>query len=348
MSSNFFLTEILKNNFLNIFLAISFFFLSFKLLPFLQKKIVKKIRKIAKKTKTKIDDLALSILANIKKSFFLVISIFLAAQFLHLPENIKKYIKIFFLAFLLFEVAKAFNTITSFGIKKIARQNKDSSSGILFLGKIARILIWFIAGIFLLQNIGVNVSSLITGFGIGGIAVALAVQSILGDFFSSFSILFDKPFKIGDYITIDGYRGTVKKIGIKTTRLESLTGEEIIIANKDLTGSRILNFKRMKKRRNSFSIGVEYDTSLKKLKKIPSLIKEAGKNIKDLEIDRVHFTEFGDFSLNFEIVFWVLHRDFSKFRDLQQELNFNIVKLFEKEKITFAFPTQTLIVSQEK
>jgi small-conductance mechanosensitive channel len=193
----------------------------------------------------------------------------------------------------------------------------------------------------------------LTGLAIGGAATAIvigfALQHVLSDFFSAFSIYFDKPFEIGDFIIVGDYSGTVTKIGMKSTRVQLLQGEELVLANSELTKTSIRNFKKMKRRRINFSFGVTYDTPLKKLKMIPEIIKKII-NPEKLEhvhrLDRIHFTEFGDFSLNFEVVYYMKSQDYVKYRDTQQEINFRIKEAFEKEGIEMAFPTQTIFLNK--
>jgi len=183
--------------------------------------------------------------------------------------------------------------------------------------------------------------------GIGGLAIAFALQNILEDMFSSFSIYFDRPFQIDDFIVIGDDMGIVKKIGIKSTRIQTLQGEELIISNKELTGKRIRNFKKMEKRRIVFKFGVVYETSTEKLKKIPGIIKDIMDRAELAEIDRVHFKEFGDFSLNFEVIYYIKSREYIDYMNTQQEMNFAIKERFEQEGIEMAYPTQTLYVNKQ-
>ena len=205
-----------------------------------------------------------------------------------------------------------------------------------------------IAVMLILSNLGYNISSLIAGFGIGGVAIALAVQNILGDLFSSLSIYFDKPFKIGDLIQVGSLTGKVRKIGLKTTRVTSLQGEEIIIPNAVLTGQNIQNFGKLKERRNKFSLGLTYETTTAKLKKIPNIIKKIIEDTTNTRFDRAHFSNFGDFSLNFEVVYYVLSQDYAEFMDSQQNINLKIKEAFEKEGIDMAFPTSTVYVNKQE
>lgn len=207
---------------------------------------------------------------------------------------------------------------------------------------VINIAVWAIGLVFLLNNFGYNVTAIITGLGIGGIAIALAAQNILGDLFNYFVIFFDRPFEVGDFIVVDDKRGTVEYIGIKTTRLKSISGEQIVISNSNLTSSRLHNFRRMEQRRAIFNIGVVYGTPLEKLKKIPDMITQIIINEPLTTPDRVHFATYGDFSLNFEVVFFVQTSDYKQYMDIVQDVNFKIYEAFEKEGIEFAYPTQTI------
>ena len=185
--------------------------------------------------------------------------------------------------------------------------------------------------------------------GIGGIAIAFALQNILADAFSALSIYFDKPFEIGDFVVVGEFSGTVKKIGIKSTRIQLLQGEELVMSNAILTSSSVRNFKKMRKRRIVFGFGVTYDTPSKKLKKIPDIIRDIidPEKLQYLDkLDRVHFSEFGDFSLIFDVVFYMKTQDYMKYKDTQQAINYAIRDAFEKEGIEMAFPTQTIYLQK--
>ena len=199
--------------------------------------------------------------------------------------------------------------------------------------------------VFLLDNLGFKVSAVITGLGIGGIAVALAAQTILGDLFAYFVIFFDRPFEIGDFIIVGDKLGSVEYIGLKTTRVRSLSGEQLVFSNKDLTDSRIHNYKKMERRRVVFQLGVIYQTTLEQVKEIPAIVKQIIENQKDTAFDRGHFAKYGDFSLNFEFVYYVVGSDYNKYMDIQQAINLEIYKVFEEKGIEFAYPTQTLFMS---
>ncbi|NBD33324.1 MAG: mechanosensitive ion channel [Cyanobacteria bacterium] len=217
---------------------------------------------------------------------------------------------------------------------------------IAILAPALRIITWTIGIIFLLGNLGFNISALIASLGIGGIAIALAAQGIFQELFSYFSILLDRPVKIGDFIIVGDLIGTVEHIGIKTTRLRSLSGEELILSNSDLTSSRIRNYKRMEERRIAFTIGVTYETSLEQLQAIPQYIQAIVEQTENTRFDRCHFSNYGDFSLNFETVYYMETPDYTAYMDAQQKINFAIKECFEAQNIEIAYPTQVHYLSQ--
>jgi small-conductance mechanosensitive channel len=229
-----------------------------------------------------------------------------------------------------------------------ARRDVDASSvtTITALGYAARLAIWSTVLVLALDNMGVNVTAVIAGLGIGGIAIALAAQNILSDLFASATIVLDKPFVLGDFIIVGNEMGSVEKIGLKTTRLRSLSGEQIIFANDDLLKSRIRNCKRMLERRNVFTIGVVYDTPYDKLAAIPAMLREAVQSQGQTRFDRAHFKQYGDFALIFEVVYYVVSPDYNLYMDIQQAINLHIFRRFEAEQIRFAFPTPTVYLQQ--
>lgn len=207
---------------------------------------------------------------------------------------------------------------------------------------ILRVIVWGIGFIFLLDNLGFQISAVVAGLGIGGIAVALAAQAVLGDLFSYVSIIFDRPFELGDFIIIDEHLGTIEHIGIKTTRIRSLSGELLVFSNADLTGSRIRNYKHMVTRRVVFQFRIDYRTSSQALKEIPEIVKNIIESIEDTKFDRAHFASFGEFSLNFEVVYYVLGNDYNKYMNIQQTINLSLKEALEQRNIQFAYPTQRL------
>lgn len=214
------------------------------------------------------------------------------------------------------------------------------------LGFVLRVAIWAVILLLALDNLGVNITTLVAGLGVGGIAVALAAQNILGDLFASLSIVMDKPFAVGDFIILGEYMGSVEKVGLKTTRLRSLSGEQLIFSNADLLSSRIRNYGRMFERRVVFSLGVTYQTTPDKLRGIPGMIRQAVEENELVRFDRAHFQRFGDFSLIFEAVYYVLSREYNVYMDIQQEVNLRLHERFAARGIDFAYPTHSLYVEK--
>ncbi|GBD29490.1 Small-conductance mechanosensitive channel [bacterium HR32] len=214
------------------------------------------------------------------------------------------------------------------------------------LSYLARFALWTVLLLLLLDNLGVRVTALVAGLGVGGVAVALALQNVLGDLFASLAIALDKPFQIGDFIIVDGYLGTVEHIGLKTTRIRSLWGEQIVFSNNDLLQSRIRNFKRMAERRVVFTLGVVYRTPYDQLARIPALLREVVEAQPGVRFDRAHFKEFGESALVYEVVYYVLDPDYNRYMDTQQAINLEIVRRFHQEGVEFAYPTRTVVVER--
>lgn len=216
-------------------------------------------------------------------------------------------------------------------------QNQKNILDLLSLAvKFAAYIAVFLAG---MDNLGIDVTALIAGLGIGGIAIALAVQSTLTDLLSSLSIILDRPFEVGDSFEVAGLTGTVEKIGMKTTRVRSVTGEEIVFPNSALLQGQIRNFRRMDERRVSFTIGVTYETSQDKLRSIPTLIEKIVSAHQEVRFDRAHFSNMGAYSLDFEVVYWVLSREFRVYRDVHQGILYDLFEAFAQQGIDFAYPT---------
>ncbi|XES76094.1 MAG: mechanosensitive ion channel family protein [Candidatus Bathyarchaeia archaeon] len=246
-----------------------------------------------------------------------------------------------------FACTKVSNAVTDWYAGRTARIAGKNSHHLLFLlKKIVQIVIFIFAFLIILYVFGVNLTGAVVGLGVGGIAIAFALQSTLSDFFSAFSIYFDRPFEIGDFIVVGEYSGTVTSIGIKSTRLKLLQGEELIVSNKELTSASVRNFRKLQKRRVTFTISVTYDTPIEKLKKIPQIIADIINNLDTATLERVHFTEFGDCSPKFLISYYVNSSEYAKYLDTQQQINFSIKEAFEHEGIEMAFRTSTVYIKK--
>jgi len=273
--------------------------------------------------------------------------IFTQLRTVALLDNI---IRIFLIILTVIYTVLVLQDVLTYIIKKYwnKKQKSEEQQKLLSITLIAvRIIIWSIALLFILDNLNIQITGLITGLGIGGIAVAFAAQNILNDLFNYFTIFFDKPFDIGDFVIVGNYKGSIEHIGVKTTRIRSLSGEQLIISNTDLVNSRVNNYKRMERRRINFSFGVTYDTSLEKLKQIPEIIENIIKEVEGTEFDRAHFSEYAEFSLLFQVVYYVTDSDYKVYMDIQQKINYRLYEELEKLGVEFAFPTQTIHLSEK-
>lgn len=334
-----------NNTVLNYILFLISLITSLVVIKIIEYFLLKRLNVWAEKTKTSIDGL---LVRGIRKYLMPIIYfaiIYLNTKILYLNPTLTRIIDTVILALTTVIGAISISSVTVFILNKYWENKIKDTNNKLALKWIARItkaIIWGIALILFLDNIGVKTNSLVAGLGIGGVALAFAAQAILADAFCFLTILFDRPFEIGDFIIAGEQMGTVEHIGVKNTRLRALSGEQLIFSNTDLTSSRIRNYKTMEQRRVLFTIGVTYDTTYDKLKEIPELIKSIIENVQDTSFLRTHFFSYGAYSLNFEIAYYVLSSDYDKYMDIHQEINLRIKEEFDKLSIKFAFPTQTL------
>lgn len=311
--------------------------------------VANRLAKIAARTGTTADDHVASMLKRTRLFFILVISVYAGSLVLDLPAKPASLIRGVMVVVVVLQVGlwltSLIGLVVAHYVEREIGQGSDAIGASTALNFVGKLILWAALLLWALDNIGWEVGPLIAGLGVGGIAVALAAQNLLGDLFASFSILFDKPFVIGDFISVDDYRGTVERIGLKTTRIKSLSGEQLVISNADLLSSRIRNFKLLQERRALFTIGVVYETPYHKVVAIPAMIRKIIEDQTDVRFDRVHFAQYADSALNFEAVYWVNNPDYNRYMDIQQAINLAIFKKFEEEGIEFAYPTRTLIMS---
>lgn len=339
--------ELFNNTIYSYLVAIGVFLGVLVVLFFFKKVVIVKLKKLAMRTKTDIDDFIIGLVEKIGKPVYLLIALYIASRQLHLSQGISKFLGSILVIVFVFKGIRILQAFVVYFVEKMylgrdAKLNQAEAKATKSITMVLNWIIWAGGAVFVLDNLGIKISAVIAGLGIGGVAIALAAQSILGDLFSSFAIFLDKPFKVGDFIIIGDLLGVVEHVGIKTTRIRSLHGEQLIFSNSDLTNSRIRNYKRMEKRRVAFKIGVTYQTTLEQLKKIPQIVTEIVKAVDKAKLDRVHFLSFGDFSLVFEIVYYVDGNDYNLYMDIQQKINLGLKEKLEKEGIDFAYPTQTL------
>jgi small-conductance mechanosensitive channel len=285
------------------------------------------------------------LLADTRWWFFVAMGLLAARAVLELPESASVWYGRVLVALVLLQVGVWAGVLVRKGVERRFDAEKDPSrrTGATVVKLMGLLVVWVLVLLSILANVGVDVTALVAGLGVGGIAVALALQNVLGDLFASVSILLDKPFVVGDFIGVGDFVGNVQAIGLKTTRVRSLGGEEIVFANNDLLQSRLRNFKRMQERRIVFQFGVTYDTPVPKLERIPQMVREIVHPLEGVRLDRAHLAKFGDSSLDFEVVYFVEVPDYNTYMDHQEAINLGLLRRFTQEKIEFAFPTRTIL-----
>jgi small-conductance mechanosensitive channel len=311
--------------------------------------VVGRMKKAAQKTSNTFDDHLVAALDKKVMPLLYLGALYVSLQNLNRSPAVDHVINVGLSLILVFLAVKFVLTLISFAMMSYwRRKGGEAPASGAFRGmmSIIRLAVWGLAAVLLLDNYGVKISALVAGLGIGGLAVAFAAQKVLGDLFSYFSIFFDRPFEIGDFIVVGEFTGTVEHIGIKSTRVRSLSGEQLIFANNDLTNSRLRNYKRMTNRRAVFRIGVTYGTPAAKVREIPAMIEKIIRDLPGAIFDRAHFAAYGDYALQFEIVYYVEGGDYLKYMEIQQQINLSIMEAFSREKIEFAYPTQTVYVNK--
>lgn len=332
-----------------------FLIVTFSLIKLFQLLVVRKLKRIAERTPTSIDDFLLDRFEKEINPLLYACAVYLGLQYLTLIPGARKLTDGVLTAVITFFAVRLIVSLVStlivrkWSLPSLSETAESSAETLELRSKnlrglltIVRLLLWGIGLVFLLDNLGFEITAVVTGLGIGGIAVALAAQAVLGDLFSYVAIFFDRPFEVGDFIIVGEFMGTVDRIGMKTTRITSLSGEQIVISNSDLTNSRLRNYKHMDRRRVLNKIGVTYDTSLSDLKAIPEIIRSIVAQSSDAAIDRAHLLGYGDSSIDFEYVYYVIGSDYNKYMDIQQTVNLGIREEFDARGIQFAFPTRTI------
>lgn len=308
--------------------------------------VLRHLNALARRTRNEIDDILSEALHQTRVFFLIFLSLFAGTRVLALAPRTAAALQVVGVVVLLLQVAVWAEAVISSTIRRrtAVALEQDAASATTWnaLGFVSRLVLWSVLLLMGLANLGIEIGPLLAGLGVGGIAVALALQNILGDLFASLSIVLDKPFVVGDFIIVGDMLGTVERVGLKTTRIRSLSGEQLVLSNADLLSSRIRNFKRMYERRVLFHVGVTYQTSFDQVAAIPALIRAAVERQELTRFDRSHFQRYGDFSLNFETVYYVLASEYNTYMDIQQAINLEIFQRFAEEGIEFAYPTQTL------
>jgi small-conductance mechanosensitive channel len=310
--------------------------------------LIVRIEQLTRRTNTNIDDAVIGALRKTKLLYLVIVSIFVGSVWLSLPEDLRS---VFWRVTIVATIIQAgiwLSTALQIWLENYRKDETDGANRMTMnaLSLLGRIGLWATVLLLILDNLGIDVTALVAGLGIGGIAIALAVQNVLSDLFASLSIVLDKPFIPGDFIVVGDMAGSVEHIGVKTTRIRSISGEQLVFSNTDLLSSRIRNFGRMSERRVVFSIGVTYQTAADTLERVPGLIRAAIESQDRARFDRSHFASYGDSALNFETVYYVESPDYVTHMDILQAVNLELYRCFEAEKIEFAYPTQTLFIEK--
>ena len=337
------------NSMLEYTIALATFLVTLILFKVFQWVALVQLKRIAEKTTTNLDDTMVKIVQSFTPPFYLFLAFWVALRPLEIVGFADKFITAVLIIWVVYQVVIAagifFEDIV---FKKFARdRDPNTRSALQLLVNLGKGALWGLGVILMLSNLGVDVSSLLAGVGVMGIAIGFALQGILSDLFSSFSIYFDKPFKAGDFIVVGDHLGTVEQIGVKSTRLRALGGEELIISNQELTSARIQNFHDLAERRVVVHFGVLYETPAKKVRAIPKMVQDIVEGQESTRFDRTHFYNFGDSSLDFELVYYALTDDYGEHMDIEQEIFLQIFEAFEKEGIGFAYPTRTLYINNQ-
>jgi len=303
----------------------------------------------AQRTAARWDDVIAETVRATGLWLLLPVALYAGSLFLELPARLGRVIELAALLVLMLQaglwVSRFIERWAEYKIELSRAQEPEGATALGLIAFAARVAAWSILLLLALDQLGFDITALVAGLGIGGVAVALAMQNVLGDLFASLSIVLDKPFVVGDFIVVDDLRGTVERVGIKTTRVRSLDGELLVFSNGDLLKSRIRNFQRMQERRVLFTLGVIYQTPPEKLKQIPQWLREAVEAQSRTRFDRAHFKEYGDSALVFEIVYYLLDRDYTLYMETQQAINLALFERFAREGVEFAYPTRTLFVN---
>ncbi len=343
---SFFDTVFWNNTILDYTFFLGSLLLCILILVVIRKVVLKRLTAWAKKTPTTLDDMLIRTFKRYMMPMLYAAALYFNLYWLTVSTGLQKIADYAIIAVVAIFGAMVVSSIAIFIFNKVLEKKTEKRQSIKWISVVIKVLIWTIALLLFLDNIGVKITTIVASLGIGGIAIAFAAQAILEDLFSFVTIFFDRPFEIDDFIVVGEQMGTVEHIGIKTTRVRSLSGEQLIFSNKDLTNSRIRNYKRMESRRILFTIGVTYNTPAERLREIPGIIKDIILSVENTTFDRAHFKEFADFSLNFEVVYYVLSQDYNVYMDIHHQINVQLKEKFDSLGIEFAFPTQTLYIEK--
>ena len=313
-----------------------------------QKIIVARAKRYADSTETEVDNVAVRVVESFRPSVAVLLAGYIALYTLTLGDLLKTIIDSLFIVGITYQVVVTMQVVVDFLVTRATKGKHDAHTRVAMklLSALIKGAIWVFAVLLILSNSGVNITSLIAGVGIGGIAIAFALQSILKDLFSSFSLYFDKPFTVGDFIVVGEDAGTVKEIGVKTTRIKSLSGEELIIPNAQITEARVQNYREMKRRRVVQKLAIAYNTPTEKIRALAGWVEEIIDPIESMTFSRATFLDFGDSALILECVYFIEVSDYDVYMRAREAFNLGVKEKFDREGVEFAYPTSTIYLKK--
>jgi small-conductance mechanosensitive channel len=310
-----------------------------------------RVRTLARNTANPLDDVIVGVLANTNRWLVLATAVLIGVGTLDVGPRWEDRVGQLWFVAVAVQIALWINRGLGTAVRTYeARHGRlagQLSASATLMSWFLRTLLWAVVLLAILSNLGVNITAFVASLGVGGIAVALAVQNILGDLFASLSIAVDKPFEVGDFIVSNAGAGTVEYVGLKTTRIRSIDGEQIVVSNTELLKQPVKNYRRMQERRVNFRFGVTYDTPPQLVQAIPAIVQELVASDAKLRFDRAHFCAFGDSSLDFEVVYYVLDAAYNTYMDAQQRLNLGLLRAFAERGVAFAIPARTVYMAAE-
>ncbi len=339
--------EYFDNTVLEYLIALAIIIIGSSIITLFKKRPLRRIKKWASTSDTQFDDLLIDTIERFGIPALHFFIIYMGISTLVLPLRGQAIVHIAVTFAITYFFIRLIVSVFHIVIRSYVRRQEGGEEKVKQLGGlmlIISILVWTVGLLFLFDNMGYDITAVIAGLGIGGIAIALAAQNILGDLFNYFVIFFDRPFEVGDFVVVDEKAGNIEHIGIKTTRVKALSGEQLVFANTDLTNARLHNFKRMERRRILFGFGVIYQTTYEQLQQIPGIIKAIVEEQPMVTFDRAHFKAYGESSLDFEVVYFVLSSEYVRYMDIQQAINLALFKKFQEMGVEFAYPTRTLFM----
>ena len=346
---NFFLSiTIFGNEIQKIILTIIVFFVVYFGLKFVMKHIHSLIKRYTKNKRENITILFLNLIKNFPKWFFFTLEIYIPIKILNLPNDIDLLVNVIFLFAITLQLIKIVIKILTFFLSWLFKKKniKEEKTAKTTIHMVVSITVWIMWLLIFLTNIWVNLTPVIASLWVASIGVAFALQSILTDLFASFSIMMSKPFDVWDYIAVWEWTKektwTVTDITLKSTHLLSITWQQVVIPNNNVLTTEVINYWRMHHRRKRFKIGVVYNTPTVKLKKIPNILKKIIEKQEFVTYEWVYLYELNAYSIDYYISYDVEQPDYVLSLDIQEAIMFNILEAFEKEKIHFAYPTQTI------